>query len=282
MSQTGAMLRLSELACKRPPQKRLLSSKVIKRFARRFGNLSSIESACPADYCYNNFNKSTVSFRHRILEQISHGSYRILGPDYPYKGDLFLNRGYAHQVLVGDWYKGRLRIRTDSIPQLILALQASCSKRDLQFPSIEDTGFANVLSIADNSNEIDQRLFSHCQEFPLVSDGEEVSPTEGRPVEKSYTHYERNLKLRRLCLLSYGCSCQICGFNFEGFYGPIGKHVIQVHHINPLGEIKEEHKVDPIKDMIPVCPNCHVMIHSRRNPCLAVDQIKEMIARKKS
>ena len=51
---------------------------------------------------------------------------------------------------------------------------------------------------------------------------------------------------------------------------------IQIHpgaHIVPLAEIKQEYEVDPVKDLIPVCANCHAMIH-RRRPALALEEIR--------
>lgn len=73
--------------------------------------------------------------------------------------------------------------------------------------------------------------------------------------------YERNLKARKQCIDYYGYDCKVCGMNFEERYGKVGKNFIHVHHIVPLSKIDEEYKVNPIKDLIPVCPNCHAMIH---------------------
>ncbi|MPR31936.1 HNH endonuclease, partial [Salmonirosea aquatica] len=54
-------------------------------------------------------------------------------------------------------------------------------------------------------------------------------------------------------------------FNFERYFGEVGKGFIHVHHVNQISSIGNEYNVDPIKDLIPVCPNCHAMIHSRKN-----------------
>jgi hypothetical protein len=73
--------------------------------------------------------------------------------------------------------------------------------------------------------------------------------------------YERNPEARLKCLEYYGTNCEICGFNFEDTYGEIGKGYIHVHHVIPLSEIAKEYKIDPIRDLRPVCPNCHAMLH---------------------
>jgi 5-methylcytosine-specific restriction protein A len=51
--------------------------------------------------------------------------------------------------------------------------------------------------------------------------------------------------------------------SFEKTYGPEFKDIIEVHHIVPLNQIGEAYVVDPINDLIPVCPNCHTAIHSK-------------------
>lgn len=78
--------------------------------------------------------------------------------------------------------------------------------------------------------------------------------------------YERNRHARDMCIAHYGSKCTVCGFDFDERYGPIGKGRIHVHHLLPLSEIQEEYEVDPVEDLRPVCPNCHLIIHSKSEP----------------
>jgi len=87
--------------------------------------------------------------------------------------------------------------------------------------------------------------------------------TEGDVTAVFTTRYERNSQARAACLAHYGYNCKVCGMNFEDTYGPEFKDLIEVHHIVPLSEIGENYVVDPIKDLIPLCPNCHTAIHSK-------------------
>lgn len=87
---------------------------------------------------------------------------------------------------------------------------------------------------------------------------------EGRVVQVVENRYERNPKARKICVEHYGTKCSACGFNFEEFYGKIGNGYIHVHHIIPLSERKAEYVIDPINDLIPVCPNCHAMLHIKK------------------
>lgn len=88
--------------------------------------------------------------------------------------------------------------------------------------------------------------------------------------------YERDPRLRNACLLHFGPTCQICGFDFESVYGEIGSGFCHVHHIEPLSETGSEQGIDPVRDLIPVCPNCHSMLH-RTPDVLRPDQLKEII-----
>lgn len=90
--------------------------------------------------------------------------------------------------------------------------------------------------------------------------------------------YERNAEARKACLSHFGVECQVCGFDFEQVYGELGTSFIHVHHIVPLSEIGKTYQVDPIKDLVPVCPNCHAMIH-RTRPALSLQELRGQMSR---
>lgn len=80
--------------------------------------------------------------------------------------------------------------------------------------------------------------------------------------------YERNRLARELCLSYYGKSCRKCGLNFGRDFGEKYADLIEVHHVVPLSEIGESYIVNPIKDLIPLCPNCHAMVHWEENTAM--------------
>ena len=88
--------------------------------------------------------------------------------------------------------------------------------------------------------------------------------------------YERNTKAREKCIAHYGLNCQVCTLNFAEKYGEIGKDFIHVHHIKEIAKIKKQYEVDPINDLVPVCPNCHAMLH-KKNPAYTISEMKELI-----
>lgn len=88
--------------------------------------------------------------------------------------------------------------------------------------------------------------------------------------------YERNRLNRKLCVEAKGYRCAICGFDFEEKYGSIGSQFIHVHHIVPVSQIGLDYVIDPLKDLIPVCPNCHSMLH-RKDPPLIPEELKRIV-----
>lgn len=90
------------------------------------------------------------------------------------------------------------------------------------------------------------------------------------------TRYERNDAVRQVCLDYHGYSCKVCGFNFEKVYGEIGKEFIHVHHKNPISNNKKKKRITPISDLIPVCPNCHAMLHQEKPP-LTIQKLKSIL-----
>jgi len=99
---------------------------------------------------------------------------------------------------------------------------------------------------------------------------------EGAVRQVSVNAYEREPKARQKCIDYYGSSCYICDFDFGKTFGQPGKGFIHVHHLKPLSEIAEEYEIDPIKDLRPVCPNCHAMIH-RRSPPFSLEEIEMLL-----
>jgi 5-methylcytosine-specific restriction protein A len=101
-------------------------------------------------------------------------------------------------------------------------------------------------------------------------------PTFAKKVQSIVNRYERDPYKRMLCLKHFGYKCQICNFSFQEEYGDIGKSFCHVHHIEPLNEVGGEKDIDPIKDLIPVCPNCHSMLHIKK-PALKPEELKMIL-----
>lgn len=62
----------------------------------------------------------------------------------------------------------------------------------------------------------------------------------------------------------HGRSCLVCGMNVKAMYGSDIKSVIQFHHARPSGEEQKEEVKDVVKDLVPLCPNFHSVVHSTK------------------
>lgn len=103
-----------------------------------------------------------------------------------------------------------------------------------------------------------------------------VAYVEGASLTVKVNRFERNQQAREACISHHGASCKVCDLNFVQTYGNLGAGFIHVHHIVPISEICNEYEVDPVNDLVPVCPNCHAMIH-RKTPPLTVEQLRKII-----
>ncbi|QNT78402.1 winged helix-turn-helix domain-containing protein [Entomobacter blattae] len=93
--------------------------------------------------------------------------------------------------------------------------------------------------------------------------------------------YERNKEARARFIHYYGCKCLVCDLDFKEKYGEVGENFIHVHHIVPISQISIKNTVDPIKDLRPVCPNCHAMIHKKKIP-FSIEEMKKILLEEES
>ncbi len=87
---------------------------------------------------------------------------------------------------------------------------------------------------------------------------------------------ERNPRNRLLCLRIHGEHCQICGFAPMERYGKAG-NILEVHHLQPLSLNDSSRPYSPKDDLIPLCPNCHRAVHSRRPLPYTPDEIRDLM-----
>lgn len=121
----------------------------------------------------------------------------------------------------------------------------------------------------------EQPNFRYAEE---ITDGE--SCFEGAPITITVNQYERKPENRTKAINYHGLNCYVCDFNFERVYGDLGMGYIHIHHTIPLHTIKNQYKVDIKKDLVPVCPNCHAMLH-RAKPALTIKELQAILVKVK-
>lgn len=163
-------------------------------------------------------------------------------------------------------------------PQLNIKLVRQ-STEDVIFPDCkkEDIWWLNFYCRLTDDQRNDQLLFADMLLglIFLLLPYEMEGVTEGQTVAEMSKTYERSRVNRALCLAYHGYDCKACGTNMRQVYSGLANDFIHVHHLNPVATSGVT-KPDPIKDMIPLCPNCHGAAHLRVPPYTLVE-IKSMI-----
>lgn len=109
---------------------------------------------------------------------------------------------------------------------------------------------------------------------------EEKEYWEGKSIRVIVNCFERKKGLRDECLKFYKQQrCIGCGADFKKKYGLDIPDIIEVHHLIPLGKIRREYKCDPKKDLVPLCPNCHAVVHST-NPLMTIAELKKRVRKR--
>jgi hypothetical protein len=117
------------------------------------------------------------------------------------------------------------------------------------------------------------------QEFGY--DANEESFREGKPQLKLHLTKERNHRLVTNAKALWnqkqngGVVCSVCSFSFPETYGKVGEGFIEAHHTQPIAQLAPDTRI-AIVDLVPICSNCHSMLH-RSRPWLTVEQLHAIV-----
>lgn len=110
---------------------------------------------------------------------------------------------------------------------------------------------------------------------------------EGSAISVNHKSYKRSQKLRNIAIEYFShngiISCDCCGFEFRSYYGNTygNPHCIEIHHLKPIFQysgISEKQTIDEALDnLMPVCPNCHRVIHKKGISKNDIPMFKEQI-----
>lgn len=136
------------------------------------------------------------------------------------------------------------------------------------------------ISIPTNVAKVVERELKSLADQIHISLPDEISPTEGPFLEGAVRKvlvdaFERSSEARKVCLQVHGMSCSVYDMNFRDTYGEVASDVIHVHHLNPISASVGEYIINPVKDLVPVCPNCHAVIHLH-NPPYSISQVRAL------
>jgi 5-methylcytosine-specific restriction protein A len=117
--------------------------------------------------------------------------------------------------------------------------------------------------------------------FPSSPEEDEADAEEGRLLYRRHRAFERAPRLRakkkaQAKKLPGGLACEVCGFDFEATYGPLGHDFVECHHLVALSETGE--RITRLSDLALLCSNCHRMAH-RRRPWPSIADLRALIGR---
>lgn len=122
-------------------------------------------------------------------------------------------------------------------------------------------------------------IFSAASDLdPDILDTTKETFFEGAKRQVTVNNYERDQQARQQCIKIHGAACAVCGIDFGKIYGELGKGFIHVHHKVPIHTIGEGYQINPSTDLVPVCPNCHAMLHRGMNgEARSIEELKNII-----
>lgn len=110
-------------------------------------------------------------------------------------------------------------------------------------------------------------------DFP---DSHDLVFVEGHAHPTTVMVFERSREARTRCIAAKGSNCKVCGLSFGAIYGQMGAGFIHVHHTSTLGSGNGARATDALRDLEPVCPNCHCMLH-RRTPPYTIEELRRIM-----
>lgn len=146
---------------------------------------------------------------------------------------------------------------------------------------------SNDFSFNDLNESFTDVFKGKAEERNVLVFDENVLINEGTYKLSTSKKYERSSKLRDMAIEHYTQGgrivCKACCFDFEKFYGKHGKGFIEIHHQKPVFMFEdnefEQTLNDALKNVLPVCANCHRIIHRKKNKPLIITELQSIISK---
>lgn len=144
---------------------------------------------------------------------------------------------------------------------------------------------SNNFGYVDTINGIVEINKSHRSGRKITVLDENIFVSEGKKKIITTQVYERSKLLRDKAIEQYSqhgrIICAACGFDFYMQYGDIGKGYIEIHHQKPIFQYEgtdfSKFIKDALKNVIPLCSNCHRIVHRKKDKPLTIQELKKLI-----
>jgi len=158
--------------------------------------------------------------------------------------------------------------RTHKIPKG----RGSIGQKHIWYPNFYDNN--DGAAVRDSALEYIERVERVTDDYNDLMQAERVfSEGAGRGIVSIQTK-ERNANAIKEAKRIHGYKCCVCGFDFFNMYGDAGNQKIVIHHLIQIAD--GERVTDPTTDLVPVCDNCHAIIHKKR-PMYTIEEVRKII-----
>lgn len=146
--------------------------------------------------------------------------------------------------------------------------------------TIARSGKAVMAALADQGFTENQKKEALNKSF------EDIAIEEGSRTEVRGTILKRSRILRKMAIAHFSdangsISCGGCGFVAEAVYGAGARGLIEIHHLKPLflrkGQPARTSVRDALRYVVPLCPNCHRVVHWDKSRCMPVSELRRLI-----
>ena len=229
----------------------------------------------------HHLDQSELSDKVTPIHDILHFFFEINIDDYvvlPPKEDTWIVIGrvtgeaiYDVSMRPGARLRRQVEWLTDKIPKA--EAQIDKNKIDARRWSVISLDLAQVRGAIRRFSDSG---FMSGDEAGVWSDDETEFP-EGAKKRVEVSRYEKNPIARRRRLEIDDYTCQVCNLKLGDRYGEFANGYMHVHHVVPLSQIAnhDNYKVNPLTDLVAVCPNCHAMLHHHPDKPCTVETLKQ-------
>ena len=157
-------------------------------------------------------------------------------------------------------------------PELTFEVETLTSESSIEYGLLnekEEGALRFAVMLIASVLPIEMATFRHADEV--------LGYPEGAVSKVLVNRYERDPRNRREAIAIHGKSCLACNFNFHEKYGELGDEYIVVHHTVPVSQMGNDYVVDPAKDLVTLCANCHAMVH-RHDPPISVSDLRKILS----
>jgi predicted HNH restriction endonuclease len=136
---------------------------------------------------------------------------------------------------------------------------------------------------------LSEQGFSESQKRAVLLKGfDQIVVEEGTRTPVSRIVRKRSSILRKMAIAHYAdesgsIACHGCGLAAERIYGPTARGLIEIHHSRPLftrrGTSLRASLREALSQVVPLCPNCHRMVHFDPKRCMPIFELRAIIER---